>query len=114
MTINVGPGDNKEFTSTAVEDITVYFQGGESGNNTSANDTQTIKYFDNNGCISKFFLRNNQTVLIVSINGIVFTNPTTVLLNKGHVERWDAPIIYKMVIRTTIAGTNIKIRTHGR
>ena len=111
MTINVGPGENREFTSTAVEDITIIFVD---ATKTSADDTQTTKYVDNPSAVSKFFLRNNQTIQIVSINDITFTEPITVVLNKGHVERWDAPIIYKMVLRTTIAGTSIKIRTHGR
>lgn len=103
-------GLNKEFAVAAISDITIWFNGGLGGTNTSANDTATNKYTDNYSAAEKYFLRNDQTVQIVSINGTVFTDPITVILNKGHVERYELPFLFKMVIRTTVENTNIKLR----
>lgn len=104
-------GDNKEIGIADISDVTFYF--GKSGV-TSANDTATDKYFDNApgdiNSVRGFFLRSNQTVQIVSMNDIVFTDPITVVINLGHKETFQVPLIFKMVIRTTVVNTNIKLR----
>ncbi len=104
-------GDNKEIGIAAISDVTFHF--GLSGF-TSANDTATDKYFDNTpgdiNSVKGFFLRSDQTVQIVSMNEIVFTDPITVVINKGHKETFQMPQISKMKIRTTVANTNIKLR----
>ena len=102
-------GINKEFAVATISDVTIWFNGGVQGK-TSANDTATKKYTNNYISAHKFFLRNDQTVRIVSINGMVFTDPTTVILNKGHKEEFDSPFIFKMTIKTTVVNTNIKLR----
>uniref|UniRef100_A0A6M3L5Z1 Uncharacterized protein n=1 Tax=viral metagenome TaxID=1070528 RepID=A0A6M3L5Z1_9ZZZZ len=107
-------GENKEFTSTAVEDITIYFNGGDTGEKTSAQDTATEKYLDNYGTVKVLNIRSDQTIQIVSMNGTTFTDPITIIVNKGHTEKFDVPTLFKMVLRTTVAGTNIKIRVRGR
>ena len=104
-------GDNKEFGVANISDVTLHF--GLSGF-TSSNDTATDKYFDNTpgdiNSVKGFFLRNDKTVLIVSMNDIIFTDPISVLLNVGHKETFQMPQIFKMVIRTTVVNTNIKLR----
>ncbi len=107
-------GLNKEFAVATISDVTVYIDS----TNTSANDTATVKYFDNNlsdsGADSNdaraIFIRNDQTIQVISMNLTTFTDPLTVILAKGHKETWDKPHLYKLVLRTTVANTNIKIR----
>lgn len=104
-------GDNKEFGVATVSDVTIFF--GKSGV-TSANDTATEKYFDNApgdiNSVKGFFLRNDKTIVIVSMNDVIFTDPITVTIDKGHKETFGFPQISEMVIRTTDTNTNIKIR----
>ena len=107
-------GENKEFTLASIQDVTIYFNGGSNGTNTSANDTATEKYFDTNGAVSAFCLRPNQTVQIISINGLTFTDPITVIINKSYTDHYESPLIFKMVIRPTVVGTSIKLRIKGR
>ena len=97
-----------------IEDVTIYFNGGAAGTNTSANDTATEKYFDTQGAVSAFCLRPNQTTQIISMNGLTFTDPITVIINTPYTDHYDAPLLFKMVIRPTVAGTSIKLRTKGR
>lgn len=103
-------GDNKEFAVATISDVTIYFNGGSGGTNTSANDTATEKYIDNPHAVKSFALRSDNTVQIVSINGITFTDPYTAVADKGITEKMDSPVIYTMVIRTTATNTNIKLR----
>ena len=105
-----GIGDNKEFAIAAISDVTVWLNGGTTGINTSANDTATNKYFDNYTTAKAFCLRPNKTVEIVSINGVVLTDPYTAVVDKGITEKLDAPLLFKMVIRTTETNTSIKLR----
>ena len=110
-------GDNIEFGVDGTKTININIDG-----NTSASDTDTEKYFDNSLTATQntsfnsaraFFLRNDQTIQILSINRITFTNPITVADNKGHREEFNQPILTKITIRTTLASgstTNIKIR----
>ena len=102
-------GDNKEFTVADISDVTIWFNGGTSSG-TSADDTATTKYTDNYVSVKAWGLRSNQTVQVVSINGTVLTDPYTATINKGIFEKLDAPVIFKMVIRTTVVNTNIKLR----
>ncbi len=107
-------GLNKEFAVATISDVTIYIDS----SNTSANDTAVLKYFDNqltnSGAAENnaraIFIRNDQTIQIVSINNTTFTDPETVIADKGHRETWDKPHLWKLVIRTTVVNTNIKIR----
>ena len=107
-------GLNKEFAVAAISDVTVYIDS----TNTSANDTATEKYFDNDltdgggdsNDARAIFIRNDQTIQIVSMNLTTFTDPITIVLAKGHKETWDKPHLYRLVLRTTVVNTNIKIR----
>jgi len=104
-------GDNKEFYVADISDVTVYI--GKSGK-TSADDTATERYFNNAmtpiASASKLSIRNDQTIQIVSMNGVTFTDPITIIINKGHTEIFDSPIIYKIVLRTTVVNTLIRMR----
>jgi len=103
-------GENKEFHVAATSDVTVYFNGGSTGANTSENDTATEKYTDNHASAKNFCLRSDQAVQIVSINGVEFTSPYTCTANGSITEKLDTQILFKMVIRVLTAGTNIKLR----
>ncbi len=111
MTQFESEGDNKEFAIATLSDVTLHF--GTSGK-TSANDAVTDKYFDNTpgdiNSVKGFFLRNDQSVLIVSMNAVIFTDPISVPKDKGHKETFATPFIFEMVIRTTVVDTNLKIR----
>ena len=117
ITLDTTEGDNKEFAVDGTKTINIILDS-----NTSANDTDTEKYFDNDlsategtpfNTAKAFFLRNNQTIQILGINNVTFTDPVEVTLNKGHREEFNQPWIFKITIRTTVATgttTNIKIR----
>lgn len=107
-------GDNIEFTAVTPEDYEVFLQHND---NTSNDDEEFIKYPNNQdgrggsgATARKFILRTDQNVDIVSINGLVFTNPIAVIKNKAHIEKRGRPIIFKMKIRTPTANTAIKVR----
>ncbi len=109
-----GLGDNIEFTAVATGDYEIFLQH---NSNTSANDTEFEKYPDNpdgtdgsGKTARKFTLRTNQSVDIVELNGVAFTDPITVIINKAHTELRNTPIIFKMKIRTGVANTAIKVR----
>lgn len=104
-------GDNKEFTVDTVSDVTIYFTD---NSKTSDDDTTTEKYFNNTGAVKAWALIADKTVQVVSLNGIEFTDPKTVVLNTVWAERLDTPVIFKMVVRTTTTATNIKLRVRGR
>ncbi len=118
VTLDVTEGDNKEFAVDGTKTININI----GSSNTSANDTDTEKYFDNPLSTSEgtsfnsakaFFLRNDQTIQIIGMNGITFTDPITVTDNKGHREEFNQPWISKITIRTTLSTgstTKIKIR----
>ena len=117
-TLDSTEGENKEFGVDGTKTININI----GSTNTSANDTDTEKYFDTAlsssgntsfGSARAFFLRNNQTIQILGINNITFTDPITVVINKGHREEFNQPFIFKITIKTTVAGgttTNIKLR----
>ena len=105
-----GIGDNKEFTVTDISDVTVYFNN----ENTSANDTATERYLDNGSLVKSITFRPNQTIHIVSINGVTMTDPISIFINSVYTEKYDTPTIFKMVIRTTVANTHVRLRIRGR
>jgi len=106
-------GENKEFGVNGIKDVTIYFCHTDS-TKTSANDTDTEKFFDRRGSLRVFTLRPDQTIQIVSIDDVTFTDPTTVIINTAYTENLGSPIAFKMVIRTTVATTtNIKLRWRG-
>lgn len=109
-----GVGDNLEFNVATASDVTVYFNGGSSGSNTSANDTATAKYSDNYGTVKAFQIRNNKNIQLVQINEQEFTDPISLTAALGAIEKFDTAIVYKMVLRTLTTDTNIKIRFRGR
>ena len=107
-----GEGENKEFAIALISDVTIYVND---STNTSANDTAIKKYFDNQlpnpfASAKKFALRSDNTVQIVSINNVTFTDPYTAIVDKGISETFDVPTVWKMVIRTTAVNTAVKLR----
>ncbi len=104
---NEAPGDNIEFTAVAIGDYTIYQAHND---NTSANDTEFTKYPDNSITARKFEIRTNQNANLISLNHIEFTNPAKITKNKAYIESRNVPVITKMVIRTTVANTEVKIR----
>ena len=117
-TLDTTEGDNKEFGVDGTKTVNINI----GSTNTSANDTDTEKYLDNALSASEgtplnsakaFFLRNDQTIQIIGMNNITFTDPITVTDNKGHREEFNQPYIFKITIRTTLSSgstTNIKLR----
>ena len=106
-------GDNKEFAVDGVKDVTVHFVN---PGLTSADDTETDKYMNHAVSTMKYSIRNDQTVLLVGVNGRVFTDPVTIILNKGHKEDFKVQVVGRIVLRTTVASgtmTNIKVRPIG-
>ncbi len=111
-------GLNKNFAVDGIKTVTIFIDS----TNTSANDTDTNKYFDNNlsdnnganaNDARAISIRNDKTIEIISMNLTTFTDPIDITLSKGHKETWDKPHLYKLVIKTTVASgttTNIKIR----
>jgi len=104
-----GIGDNKEFTVTAISDVTLYFNA-----TTSASDTATARYFDHGALVKAFAFRPNQTIQIVSINGLTMTDPITIVKDSVYAEKLDTPSVFKMVVRTTVANTHIRLRIRTR
>ena len=107
-------GNNMEFSVSVISDVTIYF-------NQKGTDTDIAKYphasdINQTASARKFTLRANQTVQVVGINNVTFKDPITVILNTVWTERFDpkfnAPI-NKMIIRTTVTDTTIRIRWHG-
>ena len=107
-------GENKEFTLLAIEDVTIYFNGGVAGTNTSVNDTATEKYFNTQGLVKVLVLRTNQTLHIKSMNGVTFTDPITVTVSTSYTEHFDTATLFKMVIRAGTVGTSVKLRVTQR
>ena len=105
-------GDNKEFGVATAGEITIHFTN--SSSLTSSDDSSSDKYFDRIMDVTMFDLRTNQTVQIVSMTGpsgeVTFTDPITVIVNAGHIEKWDTPVLTKMVIRTLTDDTDVKLR----
>ena len=115
--LDASDGDNINFAVDGTKTVTIYIDHA----NTSSSDTDTEKYFDNtlsDGGAAQdearaIYLRNDQTIQILSMNDTTFTNPIDVILNKGHRETWDKPWLQKLVIKTSVAPgttTNIKLR----
>ena len=97
-------GDNIEFTAASIGDYTITF-------NTTGTDTDTSKFVKNNPRTArKFIIRTDQSASLVKLNKVEFTNPATIVINKSHIEERNVPLISKMVIRTTVTNTAIKIR----
>ncbi len=104
-------GNNMEFTIDAVSDVTIYF-------NQTGDDTDTEKYPDSSDSSKAFTakrisIRPKKTIHIVSMNGVTFKNPITVLLNTEYREKRNLAMINKMVIRTNATETLVRIRWHG-
>ncbi len=118
LTLDTTEGDNMEFGVDGTKTVNINI----GSTNTSANDTDTEKYFDNvlsaSGSTSynsakAFFLRADQTITIIGINNITFTNPITVTDNKGHREEFNQPFVFKITIKTAVASgtiTNVYLR----
>ncbi len=107
-------GDNIEFTAVAIGDYEVFLQHND---NTSANDTEFNKYPNNqNGrdgsgkTARKFVIRTDKNVDLVKLNGLEFTDPGQITGDKPWREERNVPRIFKMLLRTTIENTTIKVR----
>jgi|GEM_PF-4747920 len=98
--------ENIEFDAATADDYTIDMASGT--------DTATTKYLNktnkNGGnCLATgFILRPDKAVGIVQINNQVFRNPITVS-TAGFAALSHTPDIRTIVIRTTIASTNIKL-----
>jgi len=104
-------GENVEFgVATAGTEVTIRFDGGLTKDKTSKDDTETTKYTDTYGRVKYYQIRNDQAIHLLSINGNEFTDPMTIVKNKGATEKFDTPLICFMKIKTITADTNIKIR----
>ena len=103
-----GVGDNREFTVVTPSDVTIYFTNNDSKD--SSDDTTTEKYMDNSTAASRFFIRNNQTIHLTQINETTLTDAATIIINKSHKEEFSAGVVDKIVLRTSVANTSIKIR----
>ncbi len=101
------PGDNIEFTAVEVGEYEIFLTH---NTNTSANDTATEKYPDNPKTARKFQIRTNQSIDLLELNGVAFTNPIAILINKAHIEARNNASIFKMKLRTGVANTAIKVR----
>ena len=104
-------GNNMEFTVADISDVTIYVAQ-------IGNDTDNAKYPSTSdtkqtASARKFTLRANQTIQILGMNAITFKDPVTVIINTAWTERFNNTILSKMVIRTTVANTTIRIRWHG-
>lgn len=109
-------GDNKEWGVAAISDVTVHL-GNHSGL-TSADDVAATVYFDSNSSRSAFCLRSDQACQIVSIDDTTFTDPLTCPINGSVTEKElvrpaNGYSFSKMVIRTTVVNTNLKLRVRG-
>ena len=111
---NEVPGDNIEFTASAIGDYEIFLQHNE---NTSANDTEFKKYpdvqfgIDGFGTTArKFFIRIDKNTDLVEMNGIAFTNPITMVADKSHKEERTNAFAFKLKIRTLSTDTMIKVR----
>jgi len=97
-------GDNIEFTAVNIDDYEITF-------NKTGTDTATSKFVENNPRTArKFTIRANETTLLVQLNKVIFTNPSTITIDQPHREIRNVPLINKMKLRTTVANTAIKIR----
>ena len=104
-------GNNMEFTVDAISDVTVYF-------NRVGNDSDTEKYPHASDTSKSFTakrisIRTNQTIQLVEQNEIAFKDPLTIIINTEYRERRDMAMINSIKLRTTVAGTTIRIRWHG-
>ncbi len=111
MSDNDTLGDNREFNVSALSDVTIDFV---TVSKTAADDTDTIKYTNVRGAVKAYALRTDKTIQIVSMTGVVFTDPITVLINKSHTEHFTNGIVTKMVVRILTTNTNIKLRVLQR
>ena len=103
-------GDNREFSvATGGTEVTIYFNGGDTGTKTSVDDTETEKY-TKVVRTKRLSILPNKNIYIKSMNGLNFSDPITVIQNKGRIERFDTQLIVKMVIQTVDDDTNIKLR----
>ena len=103
-------GDNKECGLATLQDYTFHMSD---TTKTSANDTDTDRYFNNYLMFNNLVIRADQHFQIVSINGVTFTDPCTVYKNTPYIQT-DISNGFEVVIKTLTANTNIKIRVTGR
>ena len=108
-------GNNRNFiVATAGTEVTLYF-------NKTGNDTDTEKYAhasDSTKTASarKWNLRANQTIDVIKVDDLTFTDPLNIILNTAWTERMDPKFnspISKITIRTSVDNTTIRVRWHG-
>lgn len=100
-------GDNIEFTAAAIGDYTIYFQHNI---NTSANDTEFVKYPNNTVTARKFEIRCDKSADLIQVGSTVLTDPAQITVDKPHIENRNVPTIHKIKIRTSSTNTMIKTR----
>ena len=101
------PGDNIEFTAIDTGEYEIFLTH---NTKTSADDTATEKYPNNPKTARKFIIRTNRSTDLLELNGVTFTNPITIILNKAHIETRNNASIFKMKLRTSVENTTIKVR----
>lgn len=100
-------GDNIEFTAVDTGDYTIFLQHNE---NTSADDTEFVKYPNNTTTARKLTIRVNENSNLVQLNERVLTNPATIIADKAPTEIRNIPIIGRFIIRINTANTTVKVR----
>ena len=100
-------GDNIEFTAVGIDDYTIFFQHND---NTSADDTATIKYPNNTTTARNFQIRVDKNSDLLQMNERVFTNPVQITADQSHIEKRTVPMLSKIIIRTNATNTTIKVR----
>ena len=107
------PGDSREVTiPVSAGNVEVTFN--IKSDYTTADDTETNKYFDNiSRTADKFALRSSTACQIKSINGIDFTDPITIQANgiyseTGCVDRYGGVAAITVICSTD--NTQLKLR----
>ena len=78
------------------------------GSETSANDTDTIKYMDTNKTRTRFSITANTDFEILSIDGTTFTDPIPVDANTRYTETNSR--ISDIKIKTGAANSTVSLR----
>ena len=99
-------GDRIEFTAASIGDYTIWF----SRSHDDYTDTETTKYPDTAESETKFEIRSDQNAFLTQVNEREFTNPCKITKNLAHIETRDALSVTKLIIRTTVVNTKLKIR----
>lgn len=97
--------DNVEFSvPTANTEVTINFFNADAY--TSANDTETNKYFDRNSTRNRYSIGANKAILITKYNGVALTDPLPIVANFTNSES-DCGGLSSITIKTTVDSTSV-------